>query len=45
MQVLATAIVHATLAWIVLAPVVALVLYHILEPTLRHLSPRQVEPR
>ena len=36
-QVLATAI--------VLAPVVALVLYHILEPTLRHLSPRQVEPR
>jgi len=25
--------------------VVALVLNHILEPTLRHLSPRQVEPR
>jgi len=44
-QVLATAIVHATLAWIVLAPMVALVLYHILEPALRHLSPRPVEPR
>ena len=33
------------LAWIVLAPVVALVLYHILEPALRHLSPRPAEAR
>lgn len=41
LQVLATAIVHATLAWIVLAPVVALVLYLILKPALRHLSLRQ----
>ena len=38
-QVLATAIVHATLAWAVLAPLVALVLYHVLEPALRHLRP------
>ena len=44
-QVLASAIAHATLAWILLAPVVALVLYHILEPALRHLSPGPAEPR
>ena len=44
-RVLATAIVHATLAWIVLAPVVALLLYRILEPALRRLSPRPAEPR
>ena len=44
-QVLATAIVHATLAWIALAPLVALVLYFIFKPALRHLSPRPAEPR
>ncbi len=38
-QVLATAIAHATLGWIVLAPLVVLALYHILEPALRHLTP------
>lgn len=37
-QVLATAIAHATLAWIRLAPLVALVLYYILEPALRRLG-------
>ncbi|MBC8026998.1 MAG: DUF2062 domain-containing protein [Steroidobacteraceae bacterium] len=36
--VLATAIVHATLGWIVLAPVAALVLYHALLPGFRRLS-------
>jgi hypothetical protein len=43
-RILATAIVHATLAWIVLAPLLALVLYHILEPTLRHVRPGPTEP-
>jgi uncharacterized protein (DUF2062 family) len=38
-QVLATAIVHATLGWIVLAPLAAFALYRLLEPVLRHLSP------
>ncbi len=38
-QVLAIAIAHATLAWIVLAPLLVLVLYRILEPALRHLTP------
>ncbi len=33
------------LAWTVLAPVVALVPDHILEPALRHLSPRPPESR
>jgi uncharacterized protein (DUF2062 family) len=41
LRILATAIVHATLGWIVLAPVLAFVLYRLLEPTLRHLAPRQ----
>src|SRR6187399_1099088 len=44
-QVLATAIVHATLAWLMLAPVVALLMYHIHEPALRHLRPCPAEPR
>ena len=44
-QVLATAIMHATLAWFVLAPVVALLLYPNIEPPLRHQSPRPPEPR
>lgn len=38
-QILATAILHATLGWIVLAPLLAFVLYRILEPVLRHLAP------
>jgi uncharacterized protein (DUF2062 family) len=38
-RVLSTAIVHATFAWLVLAPLVALVLYRVLEPALRHLRP------
>ena len=38
-QILATAIVHATLGWIVLAPLLAFVLYRLLEPALRHLAP------
>jgi uncharacterized protein (DUF2062 family) len=38
-QVLATAIVHATLGWIVLAPLAALALYHALLPVFRRLSP------
>ena len=43
-QVLAIAIVHATLAWIVLAPLVALVLYYLLEPALRHLGLGPTKP-
>ena len=38
-QILATAIVHATLGWIVLAPLLAFVLYRLFEPALRHLAP------
>lgn len=38
-QVLAIAIVHATLGWIVLAPLLMIVLYRLLEPALRHLAP------
>ena len=38
-QILATAIVHATLGWIVLAPLLAFVLYRLLAPALRHLAP------
>jgi uncharacterized protein (DUF2062 family) len=37
--VLATAIVHATLGWMVLAPLAAFALYSILEPVFRHLRP------
>ncbi|MEO8061110.1 MAG: DUF2062 domain-containing protein [Pseudomonadota bacterium] len=37
--VLATAIVHATLGWLVLAPLAAFVLFRVLEPVLRHLTP------
>ena len=36
-QVLAIAIVHATLGWLVIAPPLAFVLYRALEPVLRHL--------
>ncbi len=38
-QVLAMAIAHATLGWLVLAPLLAIVLYRLLEPGFRH--PRQ----
>jgi len=44
-HVLATAIVHATLGWIVLAPLAAFALVRILEPVLRHLTPAQVTVR
>jgi uncharacterized protein (DUF2062 family) len=37
--VLATAIIHATLGWIVLAPLLCYALYRILEPAFRHLTP------
>lgn len=37
--ILATAIAHATLGWIVLAPLVAFALLRIFEPLLRHLNP------
>jgi uncharacterized protein (DUF2062 family) len=37
--VLATAIVHATIGWLVLAPLAAFLLFRILEPVLRHLTP------
>jgi hypothetical protein len=37
--VLATAIAHATLGWLVLAPLAAFVLFRILEPVFRHLTP------
>jgi uncharacterized protein (DUF2062 family) len=36
-RILATAIAHATLAWLLLAPLLAIVLYRGLEPVLRHL--------
>lgn len=36
-QILATAIAHATLAWLLLAPLLAIVLYRGFEPVLRHL--------
>ena len=36
-QVLAMAIAHATLGWLVLAPLLAFVLYRVLEPGFRHL--------
>ena len=36
---LATAIVHATLGWIVLAPLAAFALFRTLEPVFRHLAP------
>jgi uncharacterized protein (DUF2062 family) len=39
LQVLSMAIVHATLGWIVLAPVLVAVLYGVFEPALRHLTP------
>jgi len=38
-QVLAVPIAHATLGWMTLAPVLALTLYYLLEPVLRHLAP------
>jgi len=41
-QVLATAIAHATLGWIVLAPLAVFALFRIFEPALRHLTPRPV---
>jgi uncharacterized protein (DUF2062 family) len=41
-EVLATAIVHATLGWLVLAPLLAIALYRALEPAFHHL--RQETP-
>ena len=38
-QVLGLAIVHATLGWIVLAPLCALLLFRMLEPAFQHLAP------
>jgi uncharacterized protein (DUF2062 family) len=38
-RTLATAIAHAALGWIVIAPLAAFVLFRIFEPTLRHLTP------
>lgn len=40
-QVLATAILHATLGWIVLAPLLTFVLYRVLEPVLRHMRVKE----
>jgi len=37
--ILSSAIAHATLGWIVLAPLAAFALFRILEPLLRHLTP------
>ncbi|HEV7609109.1 MAG TPA: DUF2062 domain-containing protein [Steroidobacteraceae bacterium] len=44
-QILATAIVHATLGWIVLAPLLAFALFRVLEPVLRHLNNKRRESR
>lgn len=41
--VLATAIVHATLGWLVAAPLAAVLLFRILEPVLRHLTPASTQ--
>jgi uncharacterized protein (DUF2062 family) len=41
--VLATAIIHATLGWIVLAPVAAFALYQALHPILRRLAPSPLQ--
>jgi len=38
-HVLATAIGHAMLGWIVIAPILTLALYYIFDPALRHLVP------
>ena len=38
---LATAIVHATFGWLVIAPLAAFALFRILEPVFRHLTPAQ----
>lgn len=37
--ILSTAIAHATLGWIVLAPAATFVLFRVLEPVFRHLTP------
>ena len=36
-RILASAIAHATLGWLVIAPLLAFVLFRVLEPVLRHL--------
>ena len=38
-SILSTAIAHAALGWIVLAPLAAFTLFRVLEPVLRHLTP------
>jgi len=40
---LATAIVHATIGWLVAAPLAAFLLFRILEPVLRHLTPPSIQ--
>jgi len=42
-RILATAIFHATLGWLLLAPLVGFVLVRILEPVLRHLAPAPLQ--
>jgi len=41
--ILSTAIAHAALGWLVLAPLAALVSFRVLEPVLRHLSPAALQ--
>ena len=38
-----TAIVHATIGWLVLAPLAAFALFRILEPVFRHMTPAIAE--
>jgi uncharacterized protein (DUF2062 family) len=40
---LAAAIVHATIGWLVLAPLAAFLLFRIFEPVLRHLTPASIQ--
>jgi uncharacterized protein (DUF2062 family) len=44
-QILATAIVHATLGWIVLAPLFSLALYYALKPVFLRLTPNTQDVR
>ncbi|MEO8018943.1 MAG: DUF2062 domain-containing protein [Pseudomonadota bacterium] len=44
-QILAAAIMHATLGWIVLAPLLAFAMFRVLEPVLRHLTAKPLESR
>jgi thiosulfate reductase cytochrome b subunit len=42
-RILATAIVHATLGWIVLAPLLTLALYYSLKPVFRRFTPANTQ--